>query len=201
MPPIICDGCGQPASSEHTARRLQRLEWSTRYRPIHMHTLLLGAVSPVKDAEFLYSPGESHSGEAARVFTAAGIDTDGKSTEALHAEFQRRGIFLTHVLECPLESPSDGENAGGGIHAIPVELLTARLAALFTRIRRSLKPKRVGLVSEALKAVLENFSGAQLGCELLLDDGHPFALDSPDSAAAKSSWHKLQQVLALPIAR
>jgi hypothetical protein len=201
MPPIICDGCGQPASSEHIARRLQRLEWSTRYRPIHMHTLLLGAASPVNDAEFLYSPGESHAGEAANIFTAAGIDTAGKSTEALHAEFQRHGIFLTHLLECPLESVSGGENSAGGIHAIPVELLTARLPALFTRIRRSLKPKRLAIVSQTLDPLVENFSGAQLGCELLLEDGHPFALDSLDSAAAKGSLHKLQQLLALPIAR
>ena len=58
MREIICDGCGQPASSEHTARRLQRLEWATRYRPIHLHTLLLGAISPADDANFLYWPGE-----------------------------------------------------------------------------------------------------------------------------------------------
>src|SRR3984893_2546309 len=52
---LRCDGCGQPASPEHIARRLQRLEWMTRFRPIHLHTLLLGAFSPLVPAEFLYA--------------------------------------------------------------------------------------------------------------------------------------------------
>src|ERR1700693_6658898 len=99
---ILCDGCGQPASPEHIARRLQRLEWATRYRPIHLHTLLLGATSPPAPAEFLYSPEEAHSGEAANLIAATGISTAGKSADAIQSEFQRRGIYLTHVLECPL---------------------------------------------------------------------------------------------------
>ncbi len=201
MPPIICDGCGQPASSEHTARRLQRLEWSTRYRPIHMHTLLLGAVSPANDSGFLYSPGERHDGEAANIFAAAGLETAGKSTETLHAELHRSGLFLTHVLECPLEGVSAGKNTGGGLGAFPIELLAARLPILFTRIRRSLKPKRVALISEASNPLMTNFTSAQLDCELLLDDGQPFALDHPDPATAKRSLRKLRQLLAVPIAR
>ena len=31
---LRCDGCGQAASPEHMARRLRRLEWTTRYRPV-----------------------------------------------------------------------------------------------------------------------------------------------------------------------
>src|ERR1700676_1285930 len=94
---ILCDGCGQPASPEHTARRLQLLEWATRYRPIHLHTLLLGATSPLVQAQFLYSPDVGHSGEAANLFAAAGMDTQNRSVDALHPEFQRRGLFLTHI--------------------------------------------------------------------------------------------------------
>src|SRR5258708_87515 len=52
-----CDGCGQTASAEHIARRLQRLEWTTRYRPVHINTLLLGAFSPQEERDFLYAPG------------------------------------------------------------------------------------------------------------------------------------------------
>src|SRR6202162_567817 len=105
---ILCDGCGQPASPEHIARRLQRLEWASRYRPIHLHTLLLGAISPPVPAEFLYSPEETHSGEAAHLVTAAGISISGKSADAIQSEFQRRGIYLTHALECPLDMQSSG---------------------------------------------------------------------------------------------
>jgi len=43
---LPCDGCGQPASAEHIARRLQRLEWATRFRPIHIQALLLAAFRP-----------------------------------------------------------------------------------------------------------------------------------------------------------
>src|ERR1700730_16549176 len=95
---ILCDGCGEPACAEHLAQRLQRLELATRYRPIHLHTLLLGAVSPQPPAEFLYSPQEAHSGGAANLIAAAGISTTGKSADTIQSEFQRRGIYLTHVL-------------------------------------------------------------------------------------------------------
>src|SRR4030088_1653099 len=126
---ILCDGCGQPASSEHIAQRLQRLEWATRYRPIHLHTLLLGAISPQAPAEFLYSPEEPHAGEAANAIAAAGISSSGKSADAIQLEFQRRGIYLTHVLECPLGVPSSG------VDFLNNSLIT-RLPTLFTRIRR-----------------------------------------------------------------
>src|ERR1700722_19439844 len=110
-PEILCDGCGQPASSEHIAQRLQRLEWATRYRPIHLHTLLLGAFSPEASAEFLYSPEEVHSGEATNLINASCVSIAGKSAAAIQSEFQRRGIYLSHVLECPLDVPSSGPDS------------------------------------------------------------------------------------------
>jgi hypothetical protein len=199
MPEIICDGCGQPASSEHTARRLQRLEWATRYRPIHLHTLLLGAISPADDANFLYWPGEARDGEAADILAAAGLETGHKSAEAIHAEFQRRGLFLAHILECPLEG-ADG-NHSNQLSDSEQALLLSRLPTLFTRIRRSLKPKRIALVTASLDFIILHFADTQLGCELLLDDGHAFALDSSDPARAKRSLAALQQVLAVPATR
>src|ERR1700692_1424494 len=128
---ILCDGCGQPASPEHIARRLQRLEWATRYRPIHLHTLLLGAISPLAPVEFLYSPEKTHSGQAEHLVAAAGISISGKSAEAIQSEYQRRGIYLPHVLECPLDAPYTGPD-------YLTNALITRLPALFTRIRRSL---------------------------------------------------------------
>jgi len=125
---LLCDGCGQPASPEHIARRLQRLEWTTRFRPVHIGALLLGAVAPKKDSEFLYSPGGDWGGEAKLVLAAAGVSQDGKSAEAALAEFQRGGFLLTHVLECPLE---------GDPGRLPA-LMASRLPGVLTRIRRSL---------------------------------------------------------------
>jgi len=191
---ILCDGCGQPATSEHLARRLQRLEWATRYRPIHLHTLLLGAVSPPAPAEFLYSPEEAHSGEAANLITAAGISTAGKSADAIQSELQRRGIYLTHVLECPLDDPSSGADFLNNA-------LITRLPTLFTRIRRSLKPKRLAFISASLTPLIERFASARLNCELALDDGRAFALDHSNPAAATAAIARFQDVLAVPASR
>jgi hypothetical protein len=191
---ILCDGCGQPASPEHIAQRLQRLEWATRYRPIHLHTLLLGASSPQTPAEFLYSPEEAHAGEAAYLVAAAGISSAGKSGDAILSEFQRRGIYLTHVLECPLDVPS------GGADFLSNALIT-RLPTLFTRIRRSLKPKRLAFISGSLTALIERFASAQLNCELVLDDGRAFALDHSKPAEVTAAIARFQDVLAVPASR
>jgi hypothetical protein len=191
---ILCDGCGQPASPEHIARRLQRLEWATRYRPIHLHTLLLGAISPPTPAEFLYSPDKGHSGEAANLIAAAGISPGGKSADAIQSEFQRRGIYLTHVLECPLDAPSTGDD-------FLKNALIARLPLLFTRIRRSLKPKRLAFISGSLTPLIESFASAQLNCELALDDGRAFALDNSNPAIISAVITRFQDVLSVPASR
>jgi hypothetical protein len=191
---ILCDGCGQPASPEHIAQRLQRLEWATRYRPIHLHTLLLGASSPQMPAEFLYSPEEAHAGEAANLVAAAGISSAAKSGDAILSEFQRRGIYLTHVLECPLDVPS---NAAYFLS----NALVTRLPTLFTRIRRSLKPKRLAFISSSLTPLIERFASAQLSCELALDDGRAFALDHSNRAELTAALARFQDVLAVPASR
>jgi hypothetical protein len=191
---ILCDGCGQPASPEHIAGRLQRLEWATRYRPIHLHTLLLGAIAPQAPAEFLYSPEQAHSGEAANTVVAAGISSAGKSADAIQSEFQRRGIYLTHVLECPLDGPS-------GRGDLLIDALIARLPTLFTRIRRSLKPKRLAFISGSLTPLVERFASAQLNCELVLDDGRAFALDHSNTAEVTATMARFQDVLAVPASR
>jgi len=174
---LPCDGCGRPASTEHIARRLQRLEWATRYRPVHIHTLFLGSVSPQRQEEFLYSPNSEFQGEAATLLEAAGVSTAGKTAEAVHAEFQRAGFFLTHVLECPIE------NESAPALMLP-SLMEQRLTPVAVRIRRSLKPKRVALISRSMEGILEKFIALELGCPLVLDDGKPFALDRFDTQKA-----------------
>jgi hypothetical protein len=158
------------ASAEHIARRLQRLEWTTRYRPVHINTLFLGAFSPQDQKDFLYAPGGEFQGEAALLLEAVGISTAGKAAEAVRAEFQRAGFFLTHVLECPME----------GASTLPAEVqgaLKARLPVLATRVLRSLKPKRVMAVTEGLSSVVKDIVMLDLGCPVLLDRGKPFRLE------------------------
>jgi hypothetical protein len=165
---LRCDGCGQAASPEHIARRLQRLEWATRFRPVHIGTLLLGAVAPQNDSEFIYSPGGAWNGEAKMLLAAAGLTLEGKSGAATLVEFQHRGLFLTHVLECPLEG-----GAGGSI----AELIGNRLPPVLARIRRSLKPKRLAPISKYLEQFLHALTSGALPCSILLDHEKPFALD------------------------
>ncbi|HKV64389.1 MAG TPA: hypothetical protein VJO16_20955 [Candidatus Acidoferrum sp.] len=167
--PLTCDGCGQVASAKHIARRLQRLEWTTRYRPVHIHTLFLGAFSPLDEKDFLYAPGGEFQGEAALLLDAVGISAAGKSADVVHAEFQRAGFFLTHVLECPIEVERSQATA-------VQDALKARLPAMATRIRRSLKPRRVMAVTEALAPVVQDILVLDLGCPLVLDNGKPFQL-------------------------
>lgn len=166
---LRCDGCGQMGWPEHIARRLRRLEWATRYRPVHLQTLLLGAIAPREDAEFLYAPGGEFCGEAELLLQAVGVSFAGKTSETVHAEFQAAGFFLTHILECPLES---GEHAGAGASA----LLRDHLPAVASRIRRSLKPKRVMLVAEIAPEVVQDILTRDLGCEVILNEGRPFVL-------------------------
>lgn len=166
---LRCDGCGQMALPEHIARRLRRLEWATRYRPVHIQTLVLGGVAPREDTEFLYVPGGEFRGEGEALLRAAGIPIEGKSAETVHAEFQSAGFFLTHVLECPLEPRENGA-------ADASALLRKHLPAVASRIRRSLKPKRVMLVTEMPPEVVKDVLTLDLGCEVILNDGKPFAL-------------------------
>lgn len=186
---IVCDGCGQRASAEHIARRLERLEWATRYRPVHIHTLLLGGVSPLDEHEFLYSPKGEFRGEAARVFSAAGLVVAGKESDSVHAEFQRGGFFLAHVLECPFESASGENNA-------LTSALSRQLSAVATRIRRSLKPKRVVLFSRTLEPLLNQIMVLSLGCPVVLDGGRPFELEDRNGEKAAA---RLREALAAPV--
>jgi hypothetical protein len=186
---LPCDGCGQLASPEHISKRLQRLEWTTRYRPVHIGTLLLGAVAPRSDSDFLYAEGGEFRGDAGIILAAAGFPILGKAAEAVLAEFQRGGFLLTYVLDCPFKPNVDpGELQ---------RLLERRFPAVLARVRRSLRPKRLVPIAQALDASLGALENASLGCAVVLDGGKAFALDgaSPDQAI-----ERLRQALAVAAA-
>ena len=183
-PELQCDGCGQLASPQHIAQRLQRLEWTTRYRPVHIGTLLLGAVAPQNDSEFVYSSAANWNGEAQVLLAAAGLTASGKSPDAVLADFQRGGFFVTHVLECPVEKAEFGSLN---------QRIADRLPAVLARIRRSLKPKRLVPISLALEPFLPALNSGELPCAILLDQGKPFALDVD---TANESVKRLQEAMA-----
>jgi len=143
-------------SGEHIARRLQRLEWTSRFRPVHIQTVFLAAVAPQSDAEFLYAPDSQFAGEAGALLSSVQISAQGKSVEQVLNEFQKRGFLLIYAMECPLEANAKESFA---------TLLGKRIPAVATRVRRSLKPKRVQIVSEEVRAAGEVLlTEAALGC-------------------------------------
>ena len=162
---ILCDGCGQPAQPEHIARRLKRLENTTRYRPIRVQALFLGVVSPLESGEHLYSAQGAFRGEGATLLAALGVDPAGRSVEEVLSDFQRRGYLFAHLIEC-------GEKASDA--RVCREALARRIAATLTRIRRSFKPKRVVLLGQELAEFIPQFVAANLDAVLILRDGRPF---------------------------
>jgi hypothetical protein len=165
MPSLVCDGCGQLADQEHIARRLKRLESMTRYRPIHVQTLFLGAVSPANAEDYLYSARDAFRGEGAILLRALHIEDTGRSPEATLADFQRRGYLLAHLLDC-----RDAFSA----EEVSREALARRIPATLTRIRRSFKPKRLVLLGQELAEFIAQFMAANLDAALILQDGKPF---------------------------
>ncbi|HTQ61330.1 MAG TPA: hypothetical protein VMI32_13970 [Candidatus Solibacter sp.] len=108
---------------------------------------------------------------------AVGISTPGKSAETVLNEFQRGGFLLTHLLECPLD--------GGGASPLAIQVLLERcVSSAAARIRRSLKPKRIILISEVLEPLLSRLTSLVLECPVILDDGKPFKLDSSNPSGA-----------------
>jgi hypothetical protein len=135
---------------------LQRLEWATRFRPVHIQTLLLSGIPSQRDEGYLYSSESLIAGEAGNILRATQVSIEGKSKEAILTEFQKLGLMLTHVLECPL-------NEGACVSEAHL-LIRGHLSAALARIRRSLKPKRILLVSAHLRPLAQELHSSDLGC-------------------------------------
>src|ERR1051325_1226412 len=139
---VICDGCGQGTTSGHIARRLERLEQTTSYRPIHIQAVFLGAQSPADLNAFLYGAQNGFQGEAGALLKALQIECDGRAAEAALSEFQRKGYFLTHVLECAADAEVETFDLS--------ETLKTKLPSVLRRMRTSLRPKRFFVISKEM---------------------------------------------------
>jgi len=163
---VVCDGCGQGTTSEHIAHRVARLEQTTRYRPIHIQAVFLCAQSPTKDAEFLYAGNCNFEGEALALLETVGIKTVGRDADSILSEFQRNGYFLTHVIECAPENGAAMKELTGA--------LRKKLPSVLKRLRTSLKPKKIFLISPTLSALCDELKNSQIAAELILDGAKPF---------------------------
>jgi hypothetical protein len=150
----------------------------TRYRPIHVQALFLGAMSPAEDGDHPYSAVETFHGEGAEALRALGVEQAGRSVAETLAGLQRMGLLLTHVLECPVTDATARREA-----------LQARLPATLARIRRSYKPKRIVLVGTELADCVTQITAANLDAMIVLQRGRPFewAEVSPDLLAKEAA--------------
>jgi hypothetical protein len=181
LPPLLpCEGCGQLADSRHIAMRLERLEWASRFRPIHIQTLLLSGIAPAQDDEYFYNPSGQFRGEAGKLLQSLQIPADGNSAESVLGEVQKRGLMLVHVLECPLSAELSPFEAG--------PLLENQLPTTVKRIRRSLKPKRVLFVCADMVPLAEKLLRTGLGCPVFPSAGGAFLSGSLPSEAELQSF-------------
>ncbi|MGH9711086.1 MAG: hypothetical protein ACRD37_11125, partial [Candidatus Acidiferrales bacterium] len=163
---IRCDGCGIVATPEHLRRRVERLELATRFRPIHIDTLILYPAPPQPLEDYFYRPAHSRDqrNASSRVFfdsllVAAGGDLSAnKNEDVLLAEFQRAGIFLTECCECPLEESGPSS----------AELVAHMAPSVLRRVQFSYKPKHILLLSNDLAPLIPIFRDAGFDEKLLL---------------------------------
>jgi hypothetical protein len=168
----VCDGCGRPVDAEHVKERIARLEMATRFRPIHIQALVIDACPPRGLADFFYSAGSNGNGRSAtgRAYfdelAKCSPDSTAKAAgdEAVLSEWQRRGLFLAHAVDCCFESASDLEsNIAKSGHTI------------LLRLSASYKPKTVALISGHTRGLVSLLRDAGWADRLILQDSNaPF---------------------------
>jgi hypothetical protein len=181
---IVCDGCGLPASAEHVAQRLERLELATRFRPIHINILFV-TLAPTERLEddFYRPPGSRRFFDS--FLTALDISTGAGGTGSDTAgllEFQRRGYYFTCLSECPV-TPRPAADSDAD-RSIAQECIRRVAPTLVKRIRFNYKPRYVALLGTDLHPLIEILQLSGMGPLLLLDRGRPLTLpriDDPSS--------------------
>jgi len=187
---LVCDGCGMPADDVHIRRRVERLELATRFRPIHIQVLLIDAAPPFRTEDYFYRAvgnREERSKMSRHYFDeivkCSGFAPDSEvAEETALAEFQHRGFYLAHAVECPTD---------------PADALTAAMElagpVLIRRIEKSYKPKYVALLSGSLVPMIPLLEQSELRDRMLLNNDKPFSSPlelsqvSPSGGAASLS--------------
>jgi hypothetical protein len=182
---LPCDGCGLPASPEHIAERLRRLELSTRFRPVHIGVLFVALAPPQRPEDDFYGPVKAEDFfdpflDALEIHPSAEKpEGDHEDGMARLTEFQRKGHYLVYLSECPLP-----ENQEGATSTI------ARLApTLIRRIRFNYKPKHVAPLGQELSTLVELLRDAGVSPIVTLDQGQVL----PVPSTANREWTDLFQ--------
>ncbi len=168
---LVCDGCGAQADDAHIRARIERLELATRFRPIHIQTLLIDVAPPARPLDYFYAVAADRSVRSVRsrayfdeMMKCAGFVSDAAIQEEVAlAEFQRRGFFLAYAIECPIGDPAELDAA-----------LRKSARTVLLRIQSSYKPKHIALISGATRELIQSLSAGGWKDRLILDGGGPF---------------------------
>ena len=185
---LPCDGCGLPASPQHIAERIRRLELSTRFRPVHIGVLFVALAPPVRPEDDFYGPAESKEFadpflEALEIQSSTGRATLESNAQAIAsvrlAEFQRRGFYLAYLSECPLPESIE-----------PAVSTIARLGpTLIRRIKFNYRPKHVAPLGQELFPLVDMLRVAGIGPILTLNQGQTL----PAPRTGSREWMELFQ--------
>jgi hypothetical protein len=189
---LLCDGCGLPASVQHIADRVARLERATRFRPIHINILFLALAPPSDPKKDFYGPNEA--GDpllAALDIGQAGGAPSSDSNTASVIEFQKKGYFQTYLSECP-PTPQAHKNSGPEDSADP-EYFSRLSISLIRRIRFNYRPKHVALLGANMHPMIKILEQAKLGPLLLLDQGQPLTLPQAGDPSSLERFRKTLQ--------
>lgn len=202
MSATLCDGCGRPASAEHIAARIRRLELATRFRPVHIVLLILAEAPPPRVEDYFYYPAATRNERTGlsrvlfdELMQAAGIPLGQGDASCLTA-FQQSGLFLADSLECPVEDIVPGLRDGTA-RADPRELCDRCGPTIVQRVRLSYKPRCITLLSTRTRHLIPHFERAGLSKQLLLYQGLPLHFPHPHNPAAQAQFRAgLADILA-----
>lgn len=171
----LCDSCGRMVDAEHIRRRITRLAQASRFRPIHIHALVLDSCPPSDAADFFYNVADdrparsTHSRDYFNELAFCAADITAKSgagapkEETVLAEWQRRGLFLGYPVECPYESAAE-----------LADRIQTSGKTLLLRLQTSYKPKFLALVSESTTGLIDTLRSGGWSERLILDGQKPF---------------------------
>jgi len=177
---LLCDGCGRLASPEHLRQRTGRLERATRFRPVHIQVLFI-AEGPSLDSgrEFYAESGGDPLLDALGIAASAeGLSSHAEVETAQTgrlAAFQKRGLYLAYLVECPLEA-NGIEGGAVGLVSGTAEVTQRFSPTLLKRIRFSYRPKHIALLSSATRNLVSRLEESGMGEKLLLNAGAPWEL-------------------------
>jgi len=167
----ICDGCGAEVDDEHVRARIERLEFSTRFRPIRIQVLFIDGVPPARAEDFFYRPvlDRSVRSLASRMYFDEMAKSIGMAPgpdlreQSVLTEFQRRGYYLTYAVECPVEG-----------HAAQEAAVRALAPTIQKRVQLSYKPKYILPLSQPTTDLVSLFQLIGWADRVILDKGGPF---------------------------